>query len=113
MQLWHGGKTSSNGRVVLNDLSFGDGGCSLCPHLPRLPKNTAHCLVARIPAAHLEHLEGKMMPVPPARQDKRCEVGQTSTQQERRGLNGKKRVLTEMRISEREIQHQEEKIGNP
>lgn len=54
-----------------------------------------------------------MRPGPPARQDKRYEVGQTSTQQERGGPDRKKRILTEMRISDREIQHREEKVGNP
>lgn len=86
VQLWHGGKTGSNGRVVLNDLSVGDGGCIVHPHLPRLPKTELAARFARILMAHLEHLEGKMMPGPPALQDKRCEVGKTSTQQERRWL---------------------------
>lgn len=67
--------------LFLIDLSVGDGGCIVHPHLPI---EAARCEVGWIPGADLELLEGKMMHGTPARPDKRCEVGQTTTQQERR-----------------------------
>lgn len=80
MQLWHGGKTGSNGRVVflMTRALVMEGVLShTAPTSASAPQDAARCQVARIPTAHLEHLEGKMMPGPPARRDKRREVGQS------------------------------------
>lgn len=65
--------------LFLIDSSVGDGVC-----IASVPIDAARCEVGWIPGAGLELLEGKMMHGTPARPDKRCEVGQTSTQQERR-----------------------------